>query len=936
MSAATVQARLFGEAAAPVAPSSVVLRPYQTSAIEWVASERGPGERLLLVSPTGSGKTFTAARVILDEIASGGRVIFAAHRQELITQTYGSLLRLGLPEPLMGVIMGDGIITHPITRRRSNCSRPLAPVQVASIDTLRQPGRAKPRDVSLVFYDECHRALSRSYVDLAEHYAQATVVGLTATPWRGDGRGLGTLFRKLFVVATPRVLMDEGHLVEPRVFSHPHRADLKHVKITAGDYNEKQLAEACDRRELLGSIVEHWRRHLDGRRTVAFAVNVEHSKHIVEEFLAAGISAEHLDGTTPDDDRAAILGRLASGETLVVSNCAVLCLDEKTEILTSSGWVGIDAMTPEHLVANWDDGAVTFERPIEVIRRDRAPGERMVYAKGTRADARVTEGHALLHRTKRDGKFRKSPARDVVNRAVEVPVAGVAAPSEFPAVAATVDGRKRQRLINVNSYSLRQREGYDHDASIAEATRRVDRKLSLRHKAPHELTLDECRFIGFWIGDGSRTELPRGGVEYIVAQSHAYPKIIEWLDEVIARIGVHCSRRTEPPAKGAFPSPHPSRRWSFPRGTGGGSQEREGLYAIEPYLDKNGSPLLWGLDEDRFDALIEGLWMADGDHRDGSQKPARRAFRIHNTNRALIDALQAIASARGYATAVIAGFNRRKNPAHREDFVLRMTKRSTLHMSRGRFEFEDGWREERVWCVRTRTKNIITRRGGKVLVMGNCEGFDCPAVEGCILARPTKSLSLYLQCAGRALRPAPGKLEAIILDHAGCALEHGLPQDDREYSLEGKKRRAKSGISVKECPKCFAACASTAKTCFFCGHPFVETASDAGEPLRERDGTLVEMRANSLAMLQRQTATVRHELQAWATRVDGRYGLESGTTNGRCKRVFRKPRSEMTSDELARVRAWFLAEEPWLEAPVAPMSLPLRFEAPSVSEVPLW
>ena len=541
MSAATVQARLFGEAAAPVAPSSVVLRPYQTSAIEWVASERGPGERLLLVSPTGSGKTFTAARVILDEIASGGRVIFAAHRQELITQTYGSLLRLGLPEPLMGVIMGDGIITHPITRRRSNCSRPLAPVQVASIDTLRQPGRAKPRDVSLVFYDECHRALSRSYVDLAEHYAQATVVGLTATPWRGDGRGLGALFRKLFVVATPRVLMDEGHLVEPRVFSHPHRADLKHVKITAGDYNEKQLAEACDRRELLGSIVEHWRRHLDGRRTVAFAVNVEHSKHIVEEFLAAGISAEHLDGTTPDDDRAAILGRLASGETLVVSNCAVLC-----------------------------------------------------------------------------------------------------------------------------------------------------------------------------------------------------------------------------------------------------------------------------------------------------------------------------------------------------------------------------------------------------------EGFDCPAVEGCILARPTKSLSLYLQCAGRALRPAPGKLEAIVLDHAGCALEHGLPQDDREYSLEGKKRRAKSGISVKECPKCFAACASTAKTCFFCGHPFVETVSDAGEPLRERDGTLVEMRANSLAMLQRQTVTVRHELQAWATRVDGRYGLESGTTNGRCKRVFRKPRSEMTSDELARVRAWFLAEEPWLEAPVAPMSSPLRFEAPAVSEVPLW
>ena len=315
---------LFAESYAPIAYKPVALRPYQSRTVAWVHDERMPGARLLVVAPTGAGKTVIASQLILDELERGGRVLFCAHRQELIAQTYGTLLRRGLPERTLGVIMGDGTITHPLRRRRENCQRALAPVQVASIDTLRN--RPRPAGVTLVIYDECHRSLARSYVDLAEHYAPtATLVGLTATPYRGDGRGLGAMYRELLVVAQPRELVAEGFLMEPRVFTHPVKPDLGDVRTVAGEYDQEQLGAAMDKATLVGNIVEHWKRLAGGMRTVAFATNVAHSKHIVEAFASAGVPAEHLDGTTPDDLRAGILGRLESGQTLVVSNCGVLC-----------------------------------------------------------------------------------------------------------------------------------------------------------------------------------------------------------------------------------------------------------------------------------------------------------------------------------------------------------------------------------------------------------------------------------------------------------------------------------------------------------------------------------------------------------------------------------------------------------------------------------
>lgn len=144
-------------------------------------------------------------------------------------------------------------------------------------------------------------------------------------------------------------------------------------------------------------------------------------------------------------------------------------------------------------------------------------------------------------------------------------------------------------------------------------------------------------------------------------------------------------------------------------------------------------------------------------------------------------------------------------------------------------------------------KRLIAGLGtGEVEVLSSCmiisEGTDIPSVGGAILMRPTASLSLYLQMVGRALRPAPGKSEAVILDHVGNAHRHGLPTDEREWSLAGRRRCEGVSIPIKDCPVCFCSCPSTAQMCPDCGHLFLTDERDEQRHgLQQVEGELVEV-----------------------------------------------------------------------------------------------
>lgn len=286
-----------------------VLRPFQVDAENEARSLIKSGiRRILIVAPTGAGKTTIAASIIHQARSKGSRIIFAAHRKELIDQASARLDGLGLEH---GIIMAD----HPRYA-------PDLPIQVASVQTIIRRQLAWKPD--LLFIDEAHRARGQSYLTTLAMCGNPVTIGLTATPCRGDNRGLGgELFQAMVQCPPIKSLINLGYLVPPRLFSCP-QPDLSGVSKRGGDYDLEQLNTAINTSTLIGDLVKHWRKHAAGRQTVAFAVSVSHSLAIRDQFREDGILAEHIDGTTPKDERERILADLASHKIQLVSNCAVL------------------------------------------------------------------------------------------------------------------------------------------------------------------------------------------------------------------------------------------------------------------------------------------------------------------------------------------------------------------------------------------------------------------------------------------------------------------------------------------------------------------------------------------------------------------------------------------------------------------------------------
>lgn len=274
----------------------MILRPYQSAAVANVLAD--PTTRPCLVAPTGSGKTVMGVAVAE---RMQRRTLWIAHRRELIHQAAAKLPGAGLI--LAGEKPSDAMI------------------QVASIQTYIR--RDPLADVGLVVIDEAHHVRAESYQSLRVQHPDACFLGLTATPFRLDGRGLGTFFGRLVVAATTKQLCDDGTLAKPRVFSHPP-PDLKGVRVAHGEYDAAGLAEKLNTQEHIGDMVKTWQDRANGGRTVIYAVTIEHSRAICAAFAAAGIAAEHVDGDTPYEERADILARLRDGATRVVSNCMVL------------------------------------------------------------------------------------------------------------------------------------------------------------------------------------------------------------------------------------------------------------------------------------------------------------------------------------------------------------------------------------------------------------------------------------------------------------------------------------------------------------------------------------------------------------------------------------------------------------------------------------
>jgi superfamily II DNA or RNA helicase len=283
------------------------LRDYQAELIEEVRGAYKRVRRVLMVLPTGGGKTVIFAYITEGAAQKGNRICIVAHREEIVDQ-----ISTALDE--MGVRHGRIQAGHTMTDD---------PVQVAMIQTLaRRHNRFQPPD--LIVIDECHHAVANSYANVTALCPEARILGVTATPERLDGKGLWPQFDELVIGATPGELMAAGFLAGYEYLAPPSRVNLAGIRTIAGDFDQAALAEAVDRVVITGDAVEHYRRHLHPRTALVFAIRVDHAEHIAAQFREAGFRAASVDGSMDKAERRRRVRGIGNGELDVLVSCMLL------------------------------------------------------------------------------------------------------------------------------------------------------------------------------------------------------------------------------------------------------------------------------------------------------------------------------------------------------------------------------------------------------------------------------------------------------------------------------------------------------------------------------------------------------------------------------------------------------------------------------------
>src|SRR5467141_120904 len=290
-------------------------RPYQYEAVAALLAATARGvQRPLLVLPTGTGKTIVFALLVQRR---GGRSLILAHRDELIQQAVDKL-RLVDPTLPLGIVQAE----------RDELT---APTVVASVQTLsRRPRLARlVPDFQTIVIDEAHHALAPTYRRILD-YCRAgrpdgpLVVGVTATPERGDHHSLREVFEGIVYQKTLLEMMQAGYLVDLRALQVLLQADFDALRTPHGDFVEAELETLLLAANAPAQVLAAFQAHAADRKALLFTPTVALAYAMAATFRTAGIPAEALDGTTPLATRRAILQRLHSGVTRVVANCAVL------------------------------------------------------------------------------------------------------------------------------------------------------------------------------------------------------------------------------------------------------------------------------------------------------------------------------------------------------------------------------------------------------------------------------------------------------------------------------------------------------------------------------------------------------------------------------------------------------------------------------------
>ena len=287
------------------------LRPYQQAARDKIHAQWEQGRaRTLLVLPTGTGKTIVFASVAADQVRAGDRVLILAHRGELLEQAADKLRR------------STGLVSA-VEKAESTCLNSWFRVVVGSVQTLQRLARLErfPRDYfGTIIIDEAHHAITDGYRRILDYFEHAKVLGVTATPDRGDMRNLGEVFDSLAYEYKLTDAIKEGYLCKIMAQTIPLQLDISGVALSGGDYAVGELGTALD--PYLGQIAAEMAQRCAGRKTVVFLPLIKTSQKFRDLLNAKGFRAAEVNGQSAD--RKEVLADFDAGKYNVLCNSMLL------------------------------------------------------------------------------------------------------------------------------------------------------------------------------------------------------------------------------------------------------------------------------------------------------------------------------------------------------------------------------------------------------------------------------------------------------------------------------------------------------------------------------------------------------------------------------------------------------------------------------------
>ena len=770
---------------------SIQLREYQQQAVDkavaFLTDSKAKYNGLIVV-PTGGGKSHIVAAIAnrLD-----GNVLIFNPSREILSQNFEKMSAIN---PFGCTIFSA-----------SFNSKEVGKITFATIGSAKSHPELF-QQFKYILVDECHQCNPKQgmYKEFFEALGQTKILGLTATPYRLSSYMGGSMlkfitrtrphiFSKVIYQVQISTLLDMGFLANIEYYQLSptgwNEGNLK-LNTTGADYTDKSVIREYERIDFYSYLVSIVQRLLNPKRggarkgILVFTRFVKEAQRLADSIPNCAV----VSGDTPKAERDRILTDIKSGKIQVVANANVLtCLSEDTEILTRRGWVTKDSINENDMVAQYENEEISFEKPIRIIKKLHSSD--FVKIDGRYMNLRITNDHNVIYRNrvrKGLGEWRKDKAINLVGKKVFIPVSGFSNVDKIEMQNADKYINKN-RFIATNSYNYR-KKGMSYDEAKRQSFILLEQRKKQVPLKPSELSIAQCRFIGFWLGDGSKFSVKNQGTRYALTQSTGTPNLCLWIENILQECNIKYSVKEYDGGiskiMGKTCKCQGYKTYSLSKGTGGDKQYNGSkLYQLLPYLDKNGSNLYWGLNREQYFALMEGLFKADGDHGDNK---VYKGSKIIGEHKELFDLLQAIGVCRGFRV-MVTKCTMRKNNKH-QLYNISLADYRYHQLVNEPFEIEKNSTPQNVWCVTMPKGTIVTRRNGRVAILGNC-GFDYPELDTVVMARPTMSLAMYYQIVGREIRPYKGK-QSWFIDLCGNINRFGKVEDLKLVDTNGKGKWA--------------------------------------------------------------------------------------------------------------------------------------------------